>query len=416
MVILVLIGLAVFVLPALREQLAWRSAQRVQTLEAYREYELNHARGRHLSEARAIIEQLVWEKSTHASSVESFATYLRTYPTGRFEAEARRRHEVLLEDSAWQSATNTNTIRSFSAYTGAYPKGRFAGEAQAAQAALRVDDQPFSAALRKWSENARKEELKSANGLPGHYWRSPNFVAMQKKTEAALREFLSEFPGHAREAVVQQTLKEFNEGRDIVDLLQEKRIEMDAYGSGIKYVGLRVRKLVPYPLTVRIPVGSYFVPANLGAQNMVATSEEKVRLLADDWKSTLVNVACANRPRGVPGSSDTFSVQRSPQQEELVKLMPALDRAGVEFPVRQAAVWIVTDNADYNDLGILVASQFGFGGSRTIKEPETAQAMKICWEAGIDITRKNIWRARQMILAGLPNKDAELKRWLEGKR
>ena len=39
--------------------------------------------------------------------------------------------------------------------------------------------------------------------------------------------------------------------------------------------------------------------------------------------------------------------------------------------------------------------------------------MKICEEAGIDVTRKAIWRDRRRILGDL--KDRDLKRWLEQK-
>jgi hypothetical protein len=91
-----------------------------------------------------------------------------------------------------------------------------------------------------------------------------------------------------------------------------------------------------------------------------------------------------------------------------------LDKAQVNTETRQAAVWIVTDNADYDDLGILVASQFGFGGSRVINEPETARAMRICDEAGINITRKRIWNDKETILQGLT--DGELKKWLQEKK
>jgi hypothetical protein len=92
--------------------------------------------------------------------------------------------------------------------------------------------------------------------------------------------------------------------------------------------------------------------------------------------------------------------------------MPVLDKAKVTFGIRQAAVWIVTDNADYGDLGILVSSPSWqpFGGTRVIQEYEAARAMKICEEAGIDIAQKAIWRDRQEILSGL--KDDGLKRWL----
>jgi len=95
--------------------------------------------------------------------------------------------------------------------------------------------------------------------------------------------------------------------------------------------------------------------------------------------------------------------------------MPILDKARVPYAVRQAAVWIVTDNASYGGLGILVSrSQFQmFGGTRQINEYESARAMKICDEAGIDVKRKAIWRDRQRILSGL--KDEKLKKWLEDK-
>lgn len=89
-------------------------------------------------------------------------------------------------------------------------------------------------------------------------------------------------------------------------------------------------------------------------------------------------------------------------------------KTNMGIQARQAAVWIVTDNADYDDLGILVASQFGFGGSRVINEPETARAMRICCEAGIDITRKRIWNDKRTIFRGLT--EGELKKWLEEKK
>jgi len=76
----------------------------------------------------------------------------------------------------------------------------------------------------------------------------------------------------------------------------------------------------------------------------------------------------------------------------------------------------VTDNADYGDLGILVSrSQFQmYGGTRQIREYESARAMKICDESGIDIKKRAIWRDRQRILSGL--KDDDLKRWLQDKK
>jgi hypothetical protein len=265
------------------------------------------------------------------------------------------------------------------------PEGKYLREAEAKAASLRMDYAPFEAALKTGKE-------------------------------ASLRQFIADFPGHQKEQDAQLVLIEITEGRDIIDLLREKKIEIETQGSGIKSVGVRIRKLVPYPITVRVPVGSYFVSSRQSAQNMVTTAESKVRLTRNDWQRVSVSAACANRPRDIPGSGDTFTVQRSPHQAELARLLPVLDNAGVPYAVHQAAVWIVTDNADYSDLGILVsrsAYQY-YGGTRQIKEYESAKAMKICEEAGIDITRKAIWNDRNRILSEL--KDETLKKWLEGKK
>jgi len=126
------------------------------------------------------------------------------------------------------------------------------------------------------------------------------------------------------------------------------------------------------------------------------------------------SAACANMRSGIPGSEDRFSVERSPHQQELAKLMPILDASHVPDDVRQAAVWIVTDNADYDDLGILVTGFVGFG-TRAIHESETVRAMQICDRAGIDITQKAIWGDKEQILRGLKDDDP-LKTWLDQKK
>lgn len=202
--------------------------------------------------------------------------------------------------------------------------------------------------------------------------------------------------------------------RDIVELLDSRAVEIRTAGSGIESVTVEVRKLVDGPVVVRIPVGSFFVSASAAAQNMVATSARTVTLTTNAWRTVSVPTACANRPRDIPESNDTFTVERSPSQADLARLMPVLEKANAGYAVRQAAVWIVTDNADYDDLGILVLSATGFGGSRVIGEAEAAQAMKLCSDAGIDVTLKAIWSDRPRILSELA--PGSLKTWLAQKQ
>jgi HEAT repeat protein len=227
----------------------------------------------------------------------------------------------------------------------------------------------------------------------------------------ALRMVAERAPGVRLDAQAERRIREL-EARDIVELLEQKKVEANAEGAGIEHVSLHIHRLAAEPLAVRIPVGTYFAAGDASLQNMVVTQEALVELQGQDWTDVSVSVACANRPRSIPGIGDRLGIQHHARQKELQSLIRALGRADVEYPVRQAAVWIVTDDADYADLGILVVT-YGynpFGGSRVIDEPEATQAMQICEEAGIDITKKAIWGDRREILAGL--KDAGLKRWL----
>lgn len=195
---------------------------------------------------------------------------------------------------------------------------------------------------------------------------------------------------------------------DVVDLIENKIVEVEIQGRNITNVNMRIRRLVDYPVTVLVPVGSFFVSSNPSAQNMVATAENRTTLNSGDWRTISVSAACANRPKDIPGSNDRFTVLRSPQQKELAALMPVLDKANADMPVKQAAVWIVTDNASYGDLGILISSP---GNARVIGHEAAARAIRICSDAGIDITSKRIWNDRQNILNNLPA--GELKTWLQ---
>ena len=358
------------------EDLHWQDTTMGNTVKSYQLYLAMYPGGKHADEAVAMIEDLHWQEAAAGNTVESYQLYLDTHPGGKHADEAAAK----IEDLHWQEATVGNTVKSYQLYLDTYPAGRFGPEAQAKQESLRSDDTPY--------------------------------VAAQKTgTSPAFKRFLEDFPGHKREADVRAALREIEEGRDITDLLKEKKVEIETQGSGIQNVIVRIRRLVTYQITVKIPVGTFFVSRSSSTQNMIATGESKLALTSSDWRWVMPSVVSANRLRSIPGQRDAFSVQKSPNQDELVRLMPVLERAGVSFTIRQAAVWIITDNASYSDLGILVMGSDGSGGIRVINEYVAARAMQLCDQANIDVTRKAIWKDKSTILQGLH--DASLKGWLQ---
>jgi len=381
-VVVSLAGAIVFVkvTPGVRDDWSWRWACRKDTADAYQSYLASWRQGRHAEEATERYDERAWAQAVDANATGCFEQYLQVHPYGKHIFEAEKKIESL----RWKEALSAHSVRALQAFLTQYPGSRFAADARARQAVLRADNEPY---------------LRARNA----------------GTEQALLSFLEEYPGHRHEAEAHAAIKDLR-GRDIVDLLEERKIEAQTRGSGIQAVNVRVRRLVPYPVAVRIPVGTYFVSQDSSSQNMVTTAETTLTLHSDDWTSVSPAAACANRPRDIPGDTDRFAVQRSPNQEELARLMPILERAGATYAVRQAAVWIVTDDANYKDLGSLVRrSQWSspFGGTRLICEREAAEALRICETAGVEVRRKAIWQDREVILRGL--EDGDLKNWLVNK-
>jgi hypothetical protein len=239
----------------------------------------------------------------------------------------------------------------------------------------------------------------------------PFVEARAEGTVEALESFVRGYPGHARRAEARQLARELL-GRDFRELVAEGRLEVEFAGHDITEVAARIRRRAAETLKVRIPVGTYLVAKGADTQNMVVTEDVLCALEADEWIAVSVPVACASYSKGVPGKWDRFSAADSTESRELAMLMPELEDARAPYAVRQAAVWIVTDDADYGKLGQLVRrpSYETMGGTREICEPEMARAMQICDAAGIAIARKAIWADRDKILAGL--EAGKLRDWL----
>lgn len=198
---------------------------------------------------------------------------------------------------------------------------------------------------------------------------------------------------------------------NLAALLNDGKIIAQIKGDGISNVNVNIKKMVPYPLEVLIPAGSYFLSDDDTVQNMVSTSDTRVTLTGDS-RATSVPVACAQKPKDIPDSHNRFTLAvDSESGAELQKLMAVINKQDVSFATRQASVWIVTDDPGYDGLGTLRESFYGMPGARTINEPEAARAMQLCAEAGIDIKMKRIWRDKTVILAGLT--DETVKTWLE---
>lgn len=361
------------------EDLTWLAANITATVQGFQSYLQGYADGRYVSEARAKIDALHWQTAERGNTIATYERYLAVEPGGAHIAEAQERIEAI----HWAVLAGGNTIRAYRQYLERYPSGRYGEDAAARITALAADDAPFRAAA-------------------------------GQRTRRAYDTFLAEYPGHRREREVRMRIADLD-GRDLVDLIAERKVNVSSQGAGLTGVQLTVTSTVEHDITVRVPAGTFFVAQRGSVQNMVATSQATSLVRGNQFSQLFVAAACANINRDIPSPDDRFTVQRSPQQADLLKLMPVLQRSSLSSQVTQAAVWMITDNADYTALGRLVTFPRAPVGAtvtqiRSIGPAEAARAMQLLDEAGINLAARAIWRDRVTIVNGLA--DGPLKTWL----
>lgn len=456
--LLLIIALVIFIIGCATTRKHWETAQSIDTISGYEEFLNKHPKNKLTNLARTRIEELHtkndWEETKAIDSIESYDIFISQHPESQFTDKARSRLENLKITMDWNESKITNTISAYEVFIEKYPKSEFTEQAYVemhwlkareintanvykAYISLHPDSKYSGQAkfLETWIEAKNNDTISSykefLNVYPSSEFsdQAKSRIEVLKKdlavwdktkkrgTIRAYKQFISKYPQNTYVNKAKEIVDDYKsdiKGRDIIDALKNNKVDVEVTGSGIKDVSMKIKRQVNHKIKISVPVGTYFVCRG-SAQNMVGRAEISIELDSDEWEYVSVPAACANRSRAIPDSDESFDIQASPHQAELKRLMPILHKAGASFGVEQAAVWIITDDADYGDLGTLVQrSMFQiYGGTRLIEEYEAAMAMKLCDKAGIDITKKSIWRDRNRIIEGLKNE--KLRNWIQEK-
>ena len=393
--VVVVLVVAVALVPPVREGLHWQWASYEDTAASYASYLESWPEGGHAAEARAVHEERLWQEADALNVKRVYEDYLESYPDGEHAEEARDRIEDFvwraldaagdggayryfvqqypdgehvqdaldrLEDIMWVDVRSDNTLKAFNDYLERYPEGRYAEKAR-----------------------SRRDAILSDDGL---------FIAAKKEgTAEALEKFLALYPGHPREADARAALVALA-GADVLDLIKNGAIEAEAKGTGTLEAAVRLRGFGAMPRTVKIPAGTIFVCGDAACADLVATESTRASVEGNDWTTVSVPVAGMDRLKPAPGEGQTLSLKRQPESEELVRVVASLDRFGPAPAVCQAAVWLVTGDPRYKDLGTLVKAGSDASGQeaeRLINEREAVRAFKLCADTGMDMTKKAIW-------------------------
>lgn len=143
----------------------------------------------------------------------------------------------------------------------------------------------------------------------------------------------------------------------LTELSSTGRVEVSAKGAGISEVELTIKNLTSTELTVRISPALYFRARDPNVQNMVVVLDTTNDVPAGESLVVRVPAACANLARRIPGANDSFDSAAWPAEAPLSRVLKQIITSEVSFSVRQAAVWIITDDATRADISMLRSRQ-----------------------------------------------------------
>jgi hypothetical protein len=205
------------------------------------------------------------------------------------------------------------------------------------------------------------------------------------------------------------------QGTNIQDLISQNKIKISFYHADIEKIVVKVNNRRLRPFRIWIPTGTILSPNDRNYQNMLCYMDVsiKVDLLASDIELE-IPVVCTNISKKIPESGLEFNFHKQSENNELNLFIEKLSRMDIKdiesitrfdtptYGVMQSAVWIIADNADYNELGTLVNSGQTIyerlfrtpAGERILGTLDIAAAMVLLKKCGVDIESKRIWNDR----------------------
>ena len=149
--------------------------------------------------------------------------------------------------------------------------------------------------------------------------------------------------------------------------------------SSIDSGRIEVKNLSNEYIAVTIPAGTYFVANSTSNHNMLVTSSSTFYLSPGKKTTKNLPTACMNLHRAIPNQSAGYTVGYT-SNAALQNLVKLFAENNTPYNIRQAAVWIVTDNSTYDDTTPLSAA----AGRSSVRAITTKRSGSCLWRGDID--------------------------------
>ena len=203
---------------------------------------------------------------------------------------------------------------------------------------------------------------------------------------------------------------------DLFDAIERGLVEAEAVGAGEESVTVRMRRLGDERIVVTSPAAVYF-KSDGDTRDMIARRDGWIVLADDRGRNWSLRAVGRQRDRDVPDRNDRLEILPMgavPQLEELMRQIQVGTYTVADSPtlypprtlaVEQAAVLVADADDDYQTISGSI------DGSRIPSQYAVAFALVFCDLAGIDVTKRRVWRDREDVFGSL--RDQGLGRWYQ---
>ena len=175
-------------------------------------------------------------------------------------------------------------------------------------------------------------------------------------------------------------------------------------GFSVKIVGSSIKELqiITAPIKnepcIIIPAGTVLDSKNVSVQDLIVTKTDTIcyeGVRTGFYAVSNIQTACLEMDKDAPNYNDTtYNILNITSDSELNCVVNYCDIEDCPYPVKQAAVWILTNNANLKDMFKL---REGFSSSWQsddrpviINENSVQEAIKILKKCGVDILNRRI--------------------------
>lgn len=160
--------------------------------------------------------------------------------------------------------------------------------------------------------------------------------------------------------------------KNLVEFVNSGKASVSISCGAINYASITVTNISNEEIIFYIAPGTFLSAHSTSYQNMLVVESYRSSLSPGGSQKISLDTCCMNRTRSIPKAGNGFSLSMTPNWL-LQRLADYCQKNSVGYAVRQAATWIITDNASYADCGILSYSP----GGRVIGEGDYNTAVQI---------------------------------------